>query len=36
MDAINYKVRKDKHIVVKDAYVVIGVNMDGMKSWVFV
>lgn len=32
MDAIHYKVREDKHIVVKAAYVVIGVNMDGMKE----
>ena len=32
MDAIHYKVREDKHIVVKAAYVVIGVNMDGIKE----
>ena len=32
MDAIHYKVRKDKQIVVKAAYVVIGVNMDGEKE----
>ena len=32
MDAIHYKVREDKHVVVKAAYVVIGVNMDGMKE----
>lgn len=32
MDAIHYKVREDKHIVVKAAYVVVGVNMDGMKE----
>lgn len=32
MDAIHYKVREDKHIVVKAAYVVIGVNLDGYKE----
>lgn len=32
MDAIHYKVREDKHIVVKAAYVVLGVNMDGEKE----
>ena len=32
MDAIHYKVRDDKHIVVKAAYVVLGVNMDGEKE----
>ena len=32
MDAIHYKVREDKHIVVKAAYVVLGVNMDGQKE----
>lgn len=32
MDAIHYKVREDKQIVVKAAYVVIGVNMDGQKE----
>ena len=32
MDAIHYKVREDKQIVVKAAYVVIGVNMDGEKE----
>lgn len=32
MDAIHYKVREDKHIVVKAAYVVIGVNLDGCKE----
>ena len=36
MNAIHYKVREDNHIVVKGGYVFIGVNMDGMKSWVFV
>lgn len=32
MDAIYYKVREDKQIIVKAAYVVIGVNMDGEKE----
>nr|WP_253199617.1 transposase [Clostridium gasigenes] len=32
MDAIHYKVREDKYIVVKAAYVVIGVNLDGKKE----
>lgn len=32
MDAIHYKVREDKQIIVKAAYVVIGVNMDGEKE----
>lgn len=32
MDAIHYKVREDKQIVVKAAYVVLGVNMDGEKE----
>jgi transposase-like protein len=32
MDAIHYKVRQDKQIVVKAAYVVLGVNMDGQKE----
>ena len=32
MDAIHYKVREDKQIVKKAAYVVIGVNMDGQKE----
>ena len=32
MDAIHYKIREDKHIVVKAAYVVLGVNMDGEKE----
>lgn len=32
MDAIHYKVREDKQVVVKAAYVVLGVNMDGMKE----
>ena len=32
MDAIHYKVRDEKHIVIKAAYVVLGVNMDGEKE----
>jgi putative transposase len=32
MDAIHYKVRDDKQIVLKAAYVVLGVNMDGEKE----
>jgi len=32
MDAIHYKVRDDKQIVVKAAYVVLGVNIDGEKE----
>ena len=32
MDAIHYKVREDKQIIVKAAYVAIGVNMDGEKE----
>ncbi|WP_052222519.1 IS256 family transposase, partial [Clostridium homopropionicum] len=32
MDAIHYKVREDKQIVLKAAYVVLGVNMDGEKD----
>ena len=32
MDAIHYKVREDKQIIVKAAYVVIGVNIDGEKE----
>ena len=32
MDAIHYKVKEDKHIVLKAAYVVIGVNLDGEKE----
>lgn len=32
MDAIHYKVREEKQIVIKAAYVVIGVNMDGKKE----
>ncbi|UZQ49891.1 IS256 family transposase [Clostridium kluyveri] len=32
MDAIHYKVREDKRIIVKAAYVVLGVNMDGQKE----
>lgn len=32
MDAIHYKVREDKQVVVKAAYVVIGVDLDGRKE----
>lgn len=32
LDAIHYKVREDKQIIVKAAYVVLGVNMDGEKE----
>ena len=32
MDAIHYKVRNEKQIVIKAAYVVLGVNMDGEKE----
>lgn len=32
MDAIHYKVREDKQVLVKAAYVVIGVNIDGEKE----
>lgn len=32
MDAIQYKVREDKQVVIKAAYVVIGVNLDGEKE----
>ena len=32
MDAIHFKVRDDKHIAIKAAYVVLGVNMDGEKE----
>jgi len=32
MDAIHYKVREDKQIIIKTAYVVLGVNMDGEKE----
>ena len=32
MDAIYYKVREEKQIIVKVAYVVLGVNMDGPKE----
>ncbi len=32
MDAIHYKVREDKQIIVKAAYVVLGVNIDGEKE----
>ena len=32
MDAVHYKVREEKRIVNKAAYVVLGVNMDGHKD----
>ena len=32
MDAIHYKVREDKQVVIKAAYVVIGVNLDEKKE----
>lgn len=32
MDAIHYKVREDKQIVIKATYVVIGVNLEGEKE----
>ena len=32
MDAIHYKVREDKQIVSKAAYVVLGINNDGYKE----
>lgn len=32
MDAIHYKVREEKQVVNKAAYVVLGVNMDGEKE----
>lgn len=32
MDAIHYKVREDKQIVVKAAYVVISVNLNDYKE----
>lgn len=32
IDAIHYKVREDKQIIVKAAYVVIGVNLDVEKE----
>jgi transposase-like protein len=32
MDAIHYKVREEKQVVIKAAYVVLGVNMDGEKE----
>lgn len=32
MDAIHYKVREEKQIVIKAAYVALGVNMDGVKE----
>lgn len=32
MDAVHYKVREEKQVVSKAAYVVLGVNMDGEKE----
>jgi len=32
MDAIHYKVRKDGRIVNKAVYIIIGINLDGMKD----
>ena len=32
MDAIHYKVHEDNHIIIKAAYVVLGVNMDSEKE----
>lgn len=32
LDAIHYKVREDKHVVNKAAYVALGVTMDGQKE----
>ena len=32
MDAIHYKVREDKQVVIKAVYVVIGINLDGEKE----
>ncbi len=32
MDAIHYKVKQNNRIVSKAAYVVVGINMDGMKD----
>lgn len=32
MDAIHYKVREDKQLVIKAAYFVIGANLDGEKE----
>jgi len=32
LDAIHYKVRQDSKVVNKAAYIIIGVNMDGMKD----
>lgn len=32
MDVIHYKVREDKQVMIKAAYVVIGVNLDGEKE----
>ena len=32
MDIIHYKVREDKQIAIKVAYVVLGINMNGEKE----
>ncbi len=32
LDAIHYKVRDEKRIVTKAAYIALGVNMDGEKE----
>lgn len=32
LDAIHYKVREDKQVIVKATYVALGVNMDGQKE----
>ena len=33
IDTIHYKVREDKQVVIKAAYVVIDVNLDGEKEF---
>ena len=32
MDAIHYKIREDHQVVTKAAYVVLGINNEGMKE----
>ena len=32
MDAIHYKIREDHHVVTKAAYVILGINEDGIKE----
>lgn len=32
MDAIHYKIRKDHQVVIKAAYIVLGINNEGMKE----